>query len=500
MNITSSTGKNFILTFVDDYSRKSWIFLLEKKKEVPKTTIQFLKTITNRFDCNIKYFRTDNGLEFKNKKIENFCLNHGITKLYSPPYNPQNNGKVERFNQTLVQCAKTLLSWSRLDIKFWDYAINYANYLYNLNPHKGIGNAIPNEVFFNKKVDLKYIKTFGCIAHYKDFSQNKGKFDENGKKGIYLGFNFKNNCYIIMDYMDLKIHLVREAIFDEEQPSNFIISNSEQSLKAPTNNLFYNDTDNDDNFTLPSNNDIINEKDHNHNTLNDHNSTSDDEISIMSGIEHNISNNDTQIMNNDSTTNDINTDDNNNHINENQSIDPTAKYTIDDIIDMLNTFKVSPENNYEFTHKINVYPINGKRRHSFDSIYYNKKKKINHGYLNSINKRKHETENNKDNQKRARVNEIINNLPVKRTGNLIDSYNSKRPRTSEQHGEISSITLDTPLNFHDAITSIHKDKWLDAINNELGNLYENNIMTFVKELPLGKKAIKTKWVFTIKRD
>jgi len=131
-----------------------------------------LKTISNRFNCNIKFFKTDNGLEFKNKKIKKYCLKNGITKLYSPPYNPENNGKAERFNQTLINCARTLLSWSKLDQKFWDYAINYANYLYNINPHRSIGNAIPNEVFFNKKVDLKYIKTFGCISYYKNFSQN----------------------------------------------------------------------------------------------------------------------------------------------------------------------------------------------------------------------------------------------------------------------------------------------------------------------------------------
>ena len=168
INIISCTGKRFILTFIDEYSKKSWIYLLENKRDVPKTTTQFLKYITNCFNDNIKFFKTDNVLEFKNRKIKNYCANNGITKIYFPPYNPQNNGRTERFNQTLINCAKTMLIWSKLDQKIWDYAVNYGNHLYNIHAHKGIGNTIPNETFFNKQVNLKYIRILdvSCIIRF----------------------------------------------------------------------------------------------------------------------------------------------------------------------------------------------------------------------------------------------------------------------------------------------------------------------------------------------
>jgi len=85
------------------------------------------------------------------------------------------------------------------------------------NTHKGIENKIPNEIYYNKKVNLKYIKVFGCDAYYKDFSQEKMKFDrngKNGKNGILLGINMEYNYYIIMDSTDYNIHLVREAVLD----------------------------------------------------------------------------------------------------------------------------------------------------------------------------------------------------------------------------------------------------------------------------------------------
>jgi len=106
------------------------------------------------------------------EKIENYCANHHIKKkkkIYSPPYNPQNNCKAERFSYTLENCIKTLLCWSMLDIIFWNFEAIYANFFYNNTPHKGKSNNISNELFYNKKIFIKYFKTFGCIAHYIDF-------------------------------------------------------------------------------------------------------------------------------------------------------------------------------------------------------------------------------------------------------------------------------------------------------------------------------------------
>jgi len=86
----------------------------------------------------LKNFRTDQGREYCIKKVEKFCIRNSIKKTYSPLYNPENNGKSERFNYTLINCTKTLVYWSKMDIKFWDYEIKYANLLYNKAPHKGI--------------------------------------------------------------------------------------------------------------------------------------------------------------------------------------------------------------------------------------------------------------------------------------------------------------------------------------------------------------------------
>jgi len=222
----SITGKRYIIIFIDEKSHKSWIFLLDKKSKAIETTINFLKYLNNLFDDkSVKVFKSDNAKEYKNRIIIKYCEENGIMKTYSPPYSPENNGLAERFNQTLISCTKTLLYWSKLSENFWDYAILYANYLYNKTPHQISKNNIPDESFYGYKVKLNHIRTFGCITYYKNYNQNKSKLSENSLKGIFLGFSEPSNCYIIMDYNDYKIHNVNEILCLEDEPANISLSN-----------------------------------------------------------------------------------------------------------------------------------------------------------------------------------------------------------------------------------------------------------------------------------
>ena len=373
--------------------------------------------------------------------------------------------------------------------------------MYNINPHKGIGNAIPNEVFFEKQVDLRYVRTFGCIAHYKDYSQDKSKVEKNSKEGIFLGFSFKHDCYIIMDRHDFKLHLVREAIFEEDRPCNLSLSKNgfDSDFILPAVDQFSNDTDDRESIVNESTNKPINNKLLEKPVSRNHTSSNNNNINTQEiNNEANTSSN-TQIDRNTTKIDEVAMDVDNDNKKPNNISEPS--YTMEDIIEYLNSFKISPENDYCFTPIIKeIENTKLKRRHSFDSVFFNKKKKLNNGLLRSIEKRK--LEDNEDNKsiKKNRVNEIINNLPVKRPGSHIEYDNVKRSATFKYNGEIANISMDAPLTFYEAISGEHKDKWMEAINDELKNLYDNNIMTLVFELPSNKKPIRTKWVFTIKRD
>lgn len=53
--------------------------------------------------------RTDNGSEFTTAEFASYYADEGIQRHYSAPYTPQQNGVVERRNQTVVAMVRALL-------------------------------------------------------------------------------------------------------------------------------------------------------------------------------------------------------------------------------------------------------------------------------------------------------------------------------------------------------------------------------------------------------
>jgi len=114
--------------------------------------------------------------------------------LLSEPYTPQQNGRIERLNGVLIDCATYMLEDAKLSKKFWKDAISTDSYLYNRLPHKSINNKIPFEIIYNRPVNYNKLRIFGCkvvLLIPKNFQ--KKKFDNNGLPGIFLSY-CKNSC------------------------------------------------------------------------------------------------------------------------------------------------------------------------------------------------------------------------------------------------------------------------------------------------------------------
>jgi len=73
---------------------------------------------------------------------------------------------VECLNGTLFNATKALLNDAKLSHHFWEDAINTANFIHNLLPHKGINNKIPYEIIYNSKFYYSKLKVFGCKVFF----------------------------------------------------------------------------------------------------------------------------------------------------------------------------------------------------------------------------------------------------------------------------------------------------------------------------------------------
>ena len=107
---TSIGGHKYGFVIVDDYTRYTWVFFLVDKSDVFATFKSFVKGIHNEFETTIKRVRSDNGSEFKNTRIDEFCDKFEIRHQFLAKYTPQSNDLVERKNRTLIDMARAMLS------------------------------------------------------------------------------------------------------------------------------------------------------------------------------------------------------------------------------------------------------------------------------------------------------------------------------------------------------------------------------------------------------
>ncbi|GJV18681.1 putative ribonuclease H-like domain-containing protein [Tanacetum coccineum] len=91
-SIRSINHKTYCLVVTDDFSRFSWVFFLAHKNETSGILKKFITEVENQVNHKVKVIRSDNGTEFKNKEMDEFCGQKGIKKEYSVARTPQQNG------------------------------------------------------------------------------------------------------------------------------------------------------------------------------------------------------------------------------------------------------------------------------------------------------------------------------------------------------------------------------------------------------------------------
>nr|GEV37946.1 reverse transcriptase domain-containing protein [Tanacetum cinerariifolium] len=98
----SKKGASYFITFTDDYSRYSYVYLLKHKHEVFETFKVFKREVENQLGKTIKAIRSDRGSEYISQEFKDYLKSYGIVQRLTPSYTPQHNGVSERRNCTLL--------------------------------------------------------------------------------------------------------------------------------------------------------------------------------------------------------------------------------------------------------------------------------------------------------------------------------------------------------------------------------------------------------------
>nr|GFB66618.1 hypothetical protein [Tanacetum cinerariifolium] len=127
------------------------------------------------------FSRCDNGGEFKNKEMNEFCTKKGIRREFSNARTPQQNGVAERRNRTLIEAARTTV------------LVNKSQ------------NKTPYELFNSRIPAIRFLRLFGCHVMILNSLDHLGKFDAKGDEGYFVGYSLSSKAFRVFNKRTNKV-------------------------------------------------------------------------------------------------------------------------------------------------------------------------------------------------------------------------------------------------------------------------------------------------------
>ncbi|GKA08343.1 retrovirus-related pol polyprotein from transposon TNT 1-94 [Tanacetum coccineum] len=175
--------------------------------------------LEKQLNHNVKIIRCDNGTEFKNHAMNEFCAKKGIKREFSIARTPQQNGVAERKNMTLIEAARTMLADSLLPIPFWAEAVNTACYVLNRVLVTKPQNKTPYELLIGKSPSISFMRPFGCPLTILNTLDSLGKFDGKSDEGYLLGYSTSSKAFRVYNKRTKRVEENLHINFLEDQPN-----------------------------------------------------------------------------------------------------------------------------------------------------------------------------------------------------------------------------------------------------------------------------------------
>ncbi|KAK2965746.1 hypothetical protein RJ640_003284 [Escallonia rubra] len=229
--ILAKSGFRYFVTFVDDFSRMTWIYFMKNRSEVFAHFSAFCAEIKTQFNVHVHILRSDNAKEYMSGSFQNYMNQHGILHQSSCTDTPAQNGVAERKNRHLLETARALLFQMKVPKPFWADAISTACFLINRMPSTVLNGDVPYNVLFpTKPLFPVEPRIFGSTCFVRDVRPHLTKLDPKALKCVFLGYSRLQKGYRCYS-PDLHKYLVStDVVFSEH--SQFFSSKFHSSSKG----------------------------------------------------------------------------------------------------------------------------------------------------------------------------------------------------------------------------------------------------------------------------
>nr|GEV66088.1 copia protein [Tanacetum cinerariifolium] len=145
---------------------------------------------------------------------------------------PQQNGVVERRNQTLVEAARTMLTFANLPLFLWAEAITTACFIQNRSIIHKRFDKTPYELMNKRKPNIKFFYVFGCRCYLLNDYDDIGKLKAKGDIGVSVGYSKKSAVFRIYNKRTRKTIIKTKWIFKNKKDESSLVIRNKARLVA----------------------------------------------------------------------------------------------------------------------------------------------------------------------------------------------------------------------------------------------------------------------------
>jgi hypothetical protein len=192
--VLTASGYCYWITFIDNWLRYGWIWLLKKKSNTFKVFKVFKAYAKLQFGALIECLHNNKGSEYISHLWDAFFAEHGIWRKHTVEGMLQQGSVAERCNCTLEEHVVAMLNGACLPICFWGKALYTYGCLLNMMPLSAIlPNTTPYEMAHKRKPNYLTLRVFGCRAWAHVCCKKRRSLELHAKPCVFLGVpdNFK---------------------------------------------------------------------------------------------------------------------------------------------------------------------------------------------------------------------------------------------------------------------------------------------------------------------
>ncbi|KAL0378542.1 UNVERIFIED_CONTAM: Retrovirus-related Pol polyprotein from transposon TNT 1-94 [Sesamum radiatum] len=173
---------------------------------------EFRFEVENQTDRKIKTLRSDRDGEYLSGEFLDYLKENGIVSQWIPPGTPQLNGVAERRNQTLLDMVRSMMSFTKLPLSFWGYALETAATLLNIAPSKSMAQT-PYQIWHDKPASYKYLRVWGSPANIKRLVGDK--IDSRSSLCRFIDYPKETAGYYFYNPSKQNVFASRNSVFLE---------------------------------------------------------------------------------------------------------------------------------------------------------------------------------------------------------------------------------------------------------------------------------------------